>query len=246
MLAITGSNGKTTVTALTGALCRAAGLATLVAGNIGDAVLDALDGATAARVAGRLRARAVELPARNDVDRSRRRPRRCSTSPTIISTATPASPTTRRRRRASSRRRRADPQPRRSAHAWRCACPAALVQTFGAGVPQSEEAWGLVERGGERADDLARARRRSAHAGGELSLVGRHNALNALAALALASSVAKIDRGRAGGARRVPGPAAPDAARRRSRRRAVRQRLQGHDGRRDAGRARRHRRARSC
>src|SRR6185436_4639141 len=42
VIAITGSNGKTTVTALTGALCRAAGLATVVAGNIGDAVLDAL------------------------------------------------------------------------------------------------------------------------------------------------------------------------------------------------------------
>src|ERR1700704_199751 len=42
VLAITGSNGKTTVTALTGALCRAAGLATLDAGNIRDPVLDAL------------------------------------------------------------------------------------------------------------------------------------------------------------------------------------------------------------
>src|SRR5262249_14431422 len=42
ILAVTGSNGKTTVTALTGALCQAAGLATVVAGNIGDAVLDVL------------------------------------------------------------------------------------------------------------------------------------------------------------------------------------------------------------
>ncbi len=42
VVAITGSNGKTTVTALAGALCRAAGLATVVAGNIGDAALDAL------------------------------------------------------------------------------------------------------------------------------------------------------------------------------------------------------------
>ena len=42
VLAITGSNGKSTVTALTGALCRVAGLATVVAGNIGDAVLDTL------------------------------------------------------------------------------------------------------------------------------------------------------------------------------------------------------------
>ena len=39
VLAITGSNGKSTVTALAGALCRAAGLTTVVAGNIGEAVL---------------------------------------------------------------------------------------------------------------------------------------------------------------------------------------------------------------
>src|SRR5207248_8936578 len=40
VLAITGSNGKTTVTSLCAALCRAAGLSTVVAGNIGAAVLD--------------------------------------------------------------------------------------------------------------------------------------------------------------------------------------------------------------
>ena len=69
VLAITGSNGKTTVTALTGALCRAAGLDTVVAGNIGEAVLDALAtrAAPAARtLARRVRAGAVELPARDD------------------------------------------------------------------------------------------------------------------------------------------------------------------------------------
>jgi len=42
LIAITGSNGKTTTTALTGALCRAAGLRTAVAGNISPAALDAL------------------------------------------------------------------------------------------------------------------------------------------------------------------------------------------------------------
>src|SRR5262245_3415036 len=42
MLAITGSNGKSTVTAMAGAMCRAAGLNTVVAGNIGLPVLDAL------------------------------------------------------------------------------------------------------------------------------------------------------------------------------------------------------------
>ncbi len=42
VIAITGSNGKTTTTALTGALCRAAGRRTAVAGNIGPAALAAL------------------------------------------------------------------------------------------------------------------------------------------------------------------------------------------------------------
>ncbi|MCB1941382.1 MAG: UDP-N-acetylmuramoyl-L-alanine--D-glutamate ligase [Candidatus Accumulibacter sp.] len=42
VIAITGSNGKTTTTALTGALCRAAGRQTAIAGNIGPAALDAL------------------------------------------------------------------------------------------------------------------------------------------------------------------------------------------------------------
>ena len=42
VIAITGSNGKTTTTALTGVLCRAAGRSTAVAGNISPAALDAL------------------------------------------------------------------------------------------------------------------------------------------------------------------------------------------------------------
>lgn len=42
VLGITGSNGKSTVTEMTGDVCRAAGLETLVAGNIGLPVLDAL------------------------------------------------------------------------------------------------------------------------------------------------------------------------------------------------------------
>ena len=42
ILAITGTNGKTTVTSMTGALCRAAEMDACVAGNIAPAVLDAL------------------------------------------------------------------------------------------------------------------------------------------------------------------------------------------------------------
>ena len=42
VIAITGSNGKTTVTSMVGAMCREAGLDTEVAGNISPAVLDVL------------------------------------------------------------------------------------------------------------------------------------------------------------------------------------------------------------
>lgn len=44
VIAITGSNGKSTVTTLVGEMCRAADLKTVVAGNIGLPVLDALAG----------------------------------------------------------------------------------------------------------------------------------------------------------------------------------------------------------
>lgn len=43
VIAITGSNGKSTVTSLVGEMCQRAGLKTIVAGNIGLPVLDALD-----------------------------------------------------------------------------------------------------------------------------------------------------------------------------------------------------------
>ena len=42
LLAITGTNGKTTVTSLTGKLCRAAGVSVQIAGNISPAALDVL------------------------------------------------------------------------------------------------------------------------------------------------------------------------------------------------------------
>jgi UDP-N-acetylmuramoylalanine--D-glutamate ligase len=68
--------------------------------------------------------------------------------------------------------------------------PGRAVQTFGAGVPEAEHDWGLVQR--KDAPWLARGGALLL-AAGELALVGRHNALNALAALALTSPVAKID-----------------------------------------------------
>ena len=75
--------------------------------------------------------------------------------------------------------------------------PGRLVQTFGAGVPESEEAWGLVDRGTKGAGTAETWLARGGALLGptsDLALVGRHNAQNALAALALASAVVKIDR----------------------------------------------------
>jgi UDP-N-acetylmuramoylalanine--D-glutamate ligase len=58
MIGITGSNGKSTVTAMAAAMCRAAGLKTVMAGNIGLPVLDA---AAAARDGGQPDAYVLEL-----------------------------------------------------------------------------------------------------------------------------------------------------------------------------------------
>jgi UDP-N-acetylmuramoylalanine--D-glutamate ligase len=190
VLAITGTNGKTTATALTGALARAAGLATVVAGNIGDAVLDVL---AQHESAGRFPdvfvlelssyqlettqslapvAAAVLNVSPNHMDRYEGLADYASAKARIFT-------------RASVQvLNRDDPIVRLMRQ------PGRTVQTFGAGVPHSEEEWGVVARD----DDAWLAR------GGELlapasrlSLVGRHNMQNALAALALLSSVAKID-----------------------------------------------------
>jgi len=194
VLAITGSNGKTTVTALTGALCRAAGLATAVAGNIGDAVLDALPTNHAWPDVFVLELSSFQL----------------ETTASLVPTAAcvlnvtdnhmdrygtiDAYATAKARIFAGGGVQvlnRDDPR----SIAMRI--PGRLVQTFGVGVPQSEEAWGLVDRGSSRGGApeiwLARGGALLVPAA-DLRIVGRHNVLNGLAALALASSVAKIDR----------------------------------------------------
>ena len=191
VLAITGSNGKTTVTALTGALARAAGLATVVAGNIGEPVLDAIP--TAGRwpdvfvlelSSFQLETTSSLAPVaatvlnvtENHLDRYASIDEYAAAKARIF-----ARGGTQVLNRADSR-------------SLAMRLPGRLVQTFGAGVPESEEAWGIVDRGADaRGPWLAR--------GGallmpvaDLHLVGRHNAQNALAALALVSAVAKIDR----------------------------------------------------
>jgi UDP-N-acetylmuramoylalanine--D-glutamate ligase len=191
VLAVTGTNGKTTVASLTAALTRATGLATITAGNIGNPVLDVLadvergepwpgvfvlelssyqlETTTSLEPV----AAAVLNVSANHMDRYAGIADYASAKAHIFERAT------------VQVLNRDDPIVRLMR------LPGRTAQTFGAGVPLSEEEWGLVERNGT--SWLAR--------GGELimqtsrlALVGRHNALNALAALALASSVAKIGR----------------------------------------------------
>ena len=193
VLAITGSNGKTTVTALTASLCRAAGLDTVVAGNIGEAVLDAL--ATRAAPDGthdwpdvfvlelssfqlettaslRPTAAAVLNVTDNHLDRYAGIDDYAAAKARIFAQG------------GVQVVNRDDPR----SNAMRI--PGHTVESFGASVPSGEGEWGLVLF--DRTTWLA-------HGGGllvptgALKLVGRHNALNALAALALASTVTRIN-----------------------------------------------------
>ena len=191
VLAITGTNGKTTVTALTGTLTRAAGLSTIVAGNIGDAVLDALErhengepwpgvyvlelSSYQLETTSSLKpvAAAVLNVTANHMDRYAGLADYAAAKARVFANA------------AVQILNRDDAIVRLMRRSGR------TVQTFGTGVPLSEEEWGVVTRDG--APWLAR--------GGELllpaaslALVGRHNAQNALAALALAASVVKLER----------------------------------------------------
>jgi len=191
VLAVTGTNGKTTVASLTGALTHAAGLSTIVAGNIGLAVLDAL----AQHEAGE------PWPGVYVLELSSYQLETTSTLRPVAATVLNVSANHMDRYAgiadyAGAKARifehaavqllnRDDPIVRLMR------LPGRSVQTFGASVPLSEEEWGLVERAGgawlARGGELLMQ-------SAQLTLIGRHNALNALAALALTSAVAKITR----------------------------------------------------
>ena len=197
VLAVTGSNGKTTVTALTGALCRAAGLSTLVAGNIGDAVLDVLE-----RMGPDADSRAWP-----DVLVLELSSFQLETTASLAPTAAAVLNVTDNHldryagidAYAAAKARifagggmqvlnRDDPR------SLAMAIPGREVETFGASVPYAEGEWGLVTRRDDGSGVwLARGGALLSPAV-DLALVGRHNALNALAALALTSAVAKISR----------------------------------------------------
>jgi UDP-N-acetylmuramoylalanine--D-glutamate ligase len=192
VLAVTGSNGKTTVSALTGELLRAGGLRVAVAGNIGEPVLDALaeheNGAAWPDVfvlelssfqletttSLRTTAAAVLNVTENHLDRY---------------TGIDAYAAAKERIFIAGGQQVLN---RDDARSMSMRMPGRIVQTFGSDAPVSENEWGLVEKSGSDSSWLARGDAILV-ATDELALVGRHNALNALAALALVSTVCKID-----------------------------------------------------
>ena len=182
VIAITGTNGKTTVTSLAGAMARAAGTDCEVAGNIAPAVLDALmrreDSGkrpevwvlelssfqletTESLAAG---AATVLNISEDHLDRYRSIDAYAAAKARIFAGG------------GVQVLNRDDPR------SLAMALPGRRTITFGLDAPRREEDWGLLERGGE--PWLAQGKS-ALLAVREMRLAGLHNAANALAALAL-------------------------------------------------------------
>jgi len=182
IIAVTGTNGKSTVTSLAGAMAKAAGLDCEIAGNIGPAVLDALlrrEDAGRAADLWVLEVSSFQLE-------------------TTASLAADAAAVLNITEDHLDRYRGIDDYARAKARVFSgdgiqvlnrddarslaMALPGRKTSTFGLDAPRHAEDWGLLERGGEPwlaqgANALLAVR--------EMRLAGLHNAANALAALAL-------------------------------------------------------------
>ena len=182
LIAITGSNGKSTVTTMVGEMCQAAGASVLVAGNIGVPVLDAV-GTGAAPQIYCLELSSFQLETTYSLD---------AAVATVLNLCEDhldryASMDA----YASAKARifqgggiqilnRDDP--------WSSAMrmPGRAVVTFGHGSAPSAIDWGTTQSGGETWLTMGNS---EVMAATEIGVPGFHNVLNALAALALCSAV---------------------------------------------------------
>jgi UDP-N-acetylmuramoylalanine--D-glutamate ligase len=190
VLAITGTNGKSTVTRMAGDICAAAGLDTVVAGNIGTPVLDALaaieNGRAApgafvlelssfqlestaslnADAAAMLNLTADHLDRHHDIDAY-------AAAKARVFNGSGAQVLNRDDRHSSA-----------------MALPRRTVCRFGLDAPRGEREWGIARRGGQAW--LARGAQALMPAG-ELPVAGMHNVANALAAGALCHAIGVAD-----------------------------------------------------
>jgi UDP-N-acetylmuramoylalanine--D-glutamate ligase len=186
VLAITGSNGKSTVTAMVGDMCRAAGMVTMVAGNIGLPALDVLLAVEAGapmpdvfvlelssfqlESTSSLRPDAAAMLnlCEDHMDRYRDLDEYAVTKECVF---------------AGNGVQVLNRDDRRSMGMAR---PDRPVVTFGLGAPRGDHEWGIDAMAGKAA--LANGARKLLPVD-ELPVAGLHNAGNALAALALARAI---------------------------------------------------------
>ncbi|MBZ0106967.1 MAG: UDP-N-acetylmuramoyl-L-alanine--D-glutamate ligase [Sulfuricella denitrificans] len=184
-LAITGSNGKSTVTEMTGAMCRAAGLKTMVAGNIGLPVLDAL---TEAEQNGMpdvfvLELSSFQLETTASLD---------AAAATVLNISEDHLDRYAGMDHYSAAKTRVfhgsgvQILNRDDARTMAMALPGRTIETIGLDAPVNALDWGLLSQDGQQW--LAQGARRLMPVS-ELPLAGLHNAANALAALALCRAI---------------------------------------------------------
>ena len=186
VIAITGTNGKTTTTTLVGEMCRAAGLLTAVAGNISPAALTAL---MACQDAGKMPdAWVLELSSFQLETLGSLAPE----AATVLNVSDDHLDRHGDLNGYGQAKARvfqgsgAQVLNRQDARVMAMAAPGRRVMTFGVDAPETDEDFGLLERagrtwlvrGGESLLPLA-----------DMSLAGLHNAANALAGLALCTAV---------------------------------------------------------
>ncbi len=180
VIAITGANGKSTVTTLVGEICKAAGFKTVVAGNIGLPVLDAMDEAAEVYV---LELSSFQLETTYSLQ---------ADAATVLNISEDHMD------RYEGMQAYANAKARIFAHAslqvlnaddaWsrEMAIDGIAKLTFGLGLPVSDMDFGLLHEAGDVW--LAQGQRRLMPVA-QLKIAGLHNAANALAALALCSAL---------------------------------------------------------
>ena len=181
VIAITGANGKSTVTTLVGEMCRAAGLKTVVAGNIGLPVLDTLDGDTPAVYVLELSSFQLETMASLEADAA-----------TVLNVTEDHQDRYAGMAAYAAAKARifhgSGVQVLNRDDDWSLAMAVAGRKQvyFGAGAPPSGNDFGLLQQAGDRW--LAQGETTLLRLA-ELRIAGRHNAMNALAALGLCRAI---------------------------------------------------------
>jgi UDP-N-acetylmuramoylalanine--D-glutamate ligase len=190
IIAVTGTNGKSTVTRMAGDICIAAGHATVVAGNIGTPVLDALTDIEEGRSAPtafvlELSSFQLETTASLDADAAAM----LNVSEDHLDRYNGIDEYAAAKARVFNGHG-AQIVNREDARSVAMAQPGRAVWSFGTGAPGSERAWGIERNGGQ--PTLMRGANALMPVA-DLPVAGLHNAANALAAGALCHAIGIAD-----------------------------------------------------